>query len=1058
MSLREQLQQTLGSAYTLERELGGGGMSRVFVAEESALGRKVVIKVLPPEIAAGVSVERFRREIQLAARLQHPHIVPVLSSGEMEGLPYYTMPFVEGESVRARLARSGALSLTEAVSILRDVARALSYAHERGVVHRDIKPDNVLLSSGSATVADFGIAKAIAAARAEGDPSGATLTQIGSALGTPAYMAPEQAAADPATNHRADIYAFGCMAYELLAGRPPFVAKNPQRLLAAQMSDTPEPITDLRPDTPASLASLVMDCLAKDADARPQQASDLVRVLETVTSGGGHAAMPQVLMGGQGMLGKALAAYAAAFLFVAILAKAAIVAIGLPSWVFPGSLIVMALGLPVILFTAYAHRVARREVTQTPTYTPGGSRRSSGTVATLAIKAGPHLSWRRAWMGGVVAVGGFVLLIALYMVSRATGIGPFGSLMAAGAMGHNEKLLVADFASPGDTTMGPVVTDAFRTALAQSRSITLFQPNEVRDVLLRMQRAATTRVDFSVARQIASREGIKAVVQGNVLNVRGNYVVSVQLMSAQTGTELASFRETATNDDELLPAIDKLAKDMRARIGESLRSVQASLPLERVTTPSMEALKKYVQGSRVMSFDGDFPKGAALLEQAIALDTGFAMAYRRLAVEYSNRNQPDRAMALLQKAFDHQDRLSDAERYLVLGSYYQRGPKQDIQKSTAAYEALIELQPDHQTPLNNVAINYRWQRDWAKAEETLKRVIALGNAPAVTYNQLIWTYWNQGKRDSAWMTLAQLDSAYPTNTQRLMRRAELLFSERKFDSTVRLRDVMLRERPNDPSVRAAALNGTTLTARTQGRLREARRAREEMARVNLARGNTQAPLGAALDQAAEEILYFNRPQQALTIVERALGTTPLEKLNPAVRPYLGLVNVYAAAGRPDKARQVQALFDRDRKDIVRFSDEQDRRVMRGVIAVAEKRYPEAIAAFSEAASIGDCPSCDLPDLGMALDAAGRTDSALVVFEKYLNASDVYRAGVDQWFLAATYKRVGELYEAKGDRQNALSNYLQFVELWKNADPELQPKVAEVRARIARLRDTEGASR
>ncbi|HVZ78460.1 MAG TPA: serine/threonine-protein kinase, partial [Gemmatimonadaceae bacterium] len=149
MDLRDQLQQTLGSTYTLERELGGGGMSRVFLAQENALERKVVVKVLPPELTAGVNVERFNREILLAARLQHPHIVPVLAAGEMQGLPYYTMPFVEGESLRVRLARGSALSITDTISILRDVARALAYAHERGIVHRDIKPENVLLSGGS---------------------------------------------------------------------------------------------------------------------------------------------------------------------------------------------------------------------------------------------------------------------------------------------------------------------------------------------------------------------------------------------------------------------------------------------------------------------------------------------------------------------------------------------------------------------------------------------------------------------------------------------------------------------------------------------------------------------------------------------------------------------------------------------------------------------------------------------------------------------------------------------------------------------------------------------
>src|SRR5688572_1451626 len=254
MPLREELEQALGSAYTLERELGGGGMSRVFLAEEKALGRKVVVKVLPPEIAAGVNVDRFKREIQMAARLQHPHIVPVLSSGEMGGVPFYTMPFVEGESARARLQRSGALPMTEIIGILRDVAKALTYAHERGIVHRDIKPDNVLLSGGSATVADFGIAKAIAAAKTENETGAVTLTQIGSSIGTPAYMAPEQAAADPSTNHRADIYSYGCMAFELLAGRPPFTAKTPQRLLAAQMADTPEPIASIRLDTPQPLA------------------------------------------------------------------------------------------------------------------------------------------------------------------------------------------------------------------------------------------------------------------------------------------------------------------------------------------------------------------------------------------------------------------------------------------------------------------------------------------------------------------------------------------------------------------------------------------------------------------------------------------------------------------------------------------------------------------------------------------------------------------------------------------------------------------------------------
>ena len=284
--IREQLQTSLGAAYSLQRELGGGGMSHVFLATDTTLDRDVVVKVLPFDASTALSVERFKREIALAAKLQHPHIVPLLSAGATaEGLPYYTMPFVEGESLRERLARDGELPVSEAVGILREVARALAYAHERGVVHRDIKPDNVMLSGGSAMVTDFGVAKAVSAA-ASGEHSAslhaATLTQLGVSLGTPAYMAPEQAAGDPNVDRRADLYGFGCMAYEMLTGQPPFTGRTVQALLAAHVNEAPESIERRRPSVPPILASLVMQCLEKHAADRPANATDVLRMLDSV--------------------------------------------------------------------------------------------------------------------------------------------------------------------------------------------------------------------------------------------------------------------------------------------------------------------------------------------------------------------------------------------------------------------------------------------------------------------------------------------------------------------------------------------------------------------------------------------------------------------------------------------------------------------------------------------------------------------------------------------------------------------------------------------------------
>jgi len=278
--LRDRLQTALGDAYTIERELGGGGMSHVFLATERQLDRQVVIKLLPPDLSGGVSLERFHREIQLVARLQNPHIVPVITAGEADGVPFFTMPFVEGRSLRELVKAGTTVSVSDGVNILRDVATALAYAHERGIVHRDIKPDNVLLSGGAAVVTDFGVAKAISSARESTSAPGGSLTQIGFSLGTPLYMAPEQAAADPSSDHRADIYSFGILAYELFAGAPPFAGRAPAALLAAQMTETPPLLSAARPDAPVPLVELVRRCLEKDPTKRPQSATEIVHALD----------------------------------------------------------------------------------------------------------------------------------------------------------------------------------------------------------------------------------------------------------------------------------------------------------------------------------------------------------------------------------------------------------------------------------------------------------------------------------------------------------------------------------------------------------------------------------------------------------------------------------------------------------------------------------------------------------------------------------------------------------------------------------------------------------
>jgi eukaryotic-like serine/threonine-protein kinase len=274
----EHLQAALAPNYQLDRELTGGGMSRVFVAIDRALGRKVVVKVLPPELAAGVNRERFRREIQVAAQLQHPHIVPLLSAGEQGDLLWYTMPYIEGESLRAALERKKSFTPREVIRILHDVIDALAFAHERGVIHRDIKPANILTQGSHALVTDFGVAKAISAALPI-----SSVTTAGIAIGTPAYMAPEQLAGDSSADHRMDIYAAGLLAYELLTGVSPFTSPSPRETLAAQLTRDPKPLDEVSADVPHSLSVLIMRCLAKDPDARPQRAEEVLHELDSLT-------------------------------------------------------------------------------------------------------------------------------------------------------------------------------------------------------------------------------------------------------------------------------------------------------------------------------------------------------------------------------------------------------------------------------------------------------------------------------------------------------------------------------------------------------------------------------------------------------------------------------------------------------------------------------------------------------------------------------------------------------------------------------------------------------
>jgi len=1049
--LRSQLATTLTGAYTIERELGGGGMSRVFVADELRLGRKVVVKVLSPDLAAGISADRFEREIKLAASLQQANIVPVLSAGDTNGLPYYTMPFVEGESLRARLARSAPLPINETLRILGDVARALQYAHERGIVHRDIKPDNVLLSGGTAVVTDFGIAKALSASRTGGN--GATLTQLGTSIGTPAYMSPEQAAGDPDVDNRADIYAFGCMAYELLTGHPPFHGRTPHRTLAAHMTEAPQTVSQIRGDVPAGLATLVMRCLDKTPERRPASAADLIQRLESITSGGGMTAMPPVLLGGPGAFRKALLLYVVGFALVALLAKAATIAIDLPDWVFPGALLVMALGLPIVLFTGYVQSVARRVLAATPQLTPGGGQPVPSTMATLALKASPHVSWRRTTRGGLMAVGGFVVVILAFMIMRAFGIGPAASLFGAGRLNAADPLLVANFTvSHADSSVGSVVAEAVRTSLGESKSIRVVNPTAVAATLRLMERPVTTPLDMTLAREVALRQGLKAIVTGDVTGLGNGYVVALRLVSADSGSVLAAYQTTVDGPSELVNGVDEVTRKLRGKIGESLAAVRDNPPLAQVSTASLEALRDFTIGERANDLEGNDGKAIEYLRRAVAIDTGFAMAWRKLAVVEGNASLGQAVVdSAIGRAYAHADRLTTHDSLLTAAYYFERGPGHDRQRAQRAYEAL--MRNGDTAYANNLALNFGQRRQYAAAESLFRMNIRATPSMGLAYSNLARARVSEGHYAEA--MAAARDGAVVMQGLPLTIAADVRLSKRQLDSVQPALDSLVAAAtPTEPLI------GWQLQAQvdaTRGRIADAERATARFVALDSTSGTPLSLANRAGIEAAMQGWVLGHSAFATAYLDSVTAGREYLSLSVSDRQYPVYAIMYAQLGQPAKARAQLARAARELHDPALLRTwEPAIHAANAEIALAENRASDAIREFRQSDSLSDGPEFEDPlpmfmGLARAFDLANQPDSAIVYFEKYVHSTFVDRTFDDMQFLAGTYKRLGELYEERGDAQRAMDYTQRFIDLWKNADPELQPKVAEARARLARLR-------
>lgn len=1043
---RARLESALSDIYTFESELGGGGMSRTYLAHEQSLDRRVVVKVLSPELLEGLSIERFKREVLMAARLQHPHVVPVLASGDADGLPWFSMPYVEGESLRQRMLR-GPIALDQAMGILRDVARALAYAHGHGIVHRDIKPDNVLLSGESATVTDFGIAKAISASRA--DVNSTALTQAGMAIGTPAYMSPEQAAADPELDHRADLYAFGAMAFELLTGEQVFSNRTPARVLAAHLGEQPRDIRELQPDLPAELASLVNQCLAKEPEARPQDAVAIVRQLDAVfssgaTSGSTSSSVTRI------RLGRALAVWAGSSAVLLGAVWAATEFVGLPTWAFSGAVGLTLAGLPAVLGTWWVQPTARRAARSTATLTPGGTLRPVGTMATMALKVSPHVSWTRTWRAGAVAAGALALMVTAFVTSRALGVGPAASLMGKGSFGERETVVVADFRPPADDSLiGSTVAEALRTDLAQSPNLAVLTRATVRDILDRMQRPRESVVYFPLAREIATREGARAVVDGEIVRLGTSYVISARLVSSLDGSELATFRETASDEAALVPSVGALSRSIREKVGESLRGIRRTAPLERVTTSSLPALRKYVEATRLQATTGETDRALQLLEEAVALDSTFAMAWRRIAVIVNNAGGGERARTAIETAMRFRDRLSDEERAFTEGYYYTRGSEPDYEKAAAAYEEVLRRDSLNSTALNNLSVIYTDLRRYDEAAKLLYRSLSSGTATGSNFTNSLLVA--TALRDSAAAdSVATLFArALPDNSSLWEARFAQAYIRGLIDSSaVEARAIARSPQPGRQAFVTYGILADSSVRR--GRPGEALRQLAAM-RKAMAGGTTSGvtTMQMRVDSAFAQVFLHGNPSEAAVLARRAMAPNMMDSLAPQDRQWLDVLAAAAYAGDSMSARIAHAGYVRDgstSSPMRLFSDAR----ANAYLAIANAQHAQAIDQLKLAIAERASPDTEEAFLmAMSHERAGRPDSAVVWLKRTLTTPSIGR--LDGLYLPAAKRRIAELLDANGDVRGAIEYYEAFLAEWTQPEPEQAVMVRDVQNRVAALR-------
>jgi tetratricopeptide (TPR) repeat protein/tRNA A-37 threonylcarbamoyl transferase component Bud32 len=949
------LTEALRGRYTIESKIGVGGMATVYRARDLKHERRVAIKVLRWELAALVGTARFLAEIRTTANLQHPHILPLHDSGEADGTVYYVMPFVDGESLRDRLMRERQLPIDDAIRITTEVADALQHAHSQGVIHRDVKPENILLQDGHALVADFGIA---ISSSTDGD---VRLTEIGVSMGTPAYMSPEQAAGERALDARSDVYALSAVMYEMLVGEPPFNAAHVQAMIGKLLVDEPGGIASRRTRVPPHVEAAILKGLEKLPADRFASVRDFAAALRD------------------------------------------------PSATY---------------ISSGAANVARSSGVGNAVTEPMPSGGPAPKYITIPVPG------RRR--GALIGAAFLVSAIGLWMGVR-------DSRRAGGAANAPQAtvLLGALVNRTGDSTFDALIPELLATSLEQSHTVTVYPRASVPFVLQRMQRPPQTPIDDSVGREIATREGLAAVLEPSITKLdQGSGASYILLVAAvlPDGHQMVASRQTFSDLAELPVRVDSVGNALRKAFGESPDLVRASTPLEQVTSKSLDAVRLYSLGHNRL--DAGDPSGAIpLLERATELDPDFAMAQGSLGIAYTNMLDMVNATHHLQIAASLSSRAPQAEREKILGNYAMS--RRDFTAACPHFEVLMALRPrDYAAPMS-LGWCAAQKLDFATAVSATERGFAMQESPHTRVLRAMVAFYAgnlEKARDEAHIVRTQLPNvmqAWYVEAKALLASGDIAGARAMYEQMV----------PKGGDMAVAGHDGLADVARSTGRLDEARVQLEAARRDAVARGNL-AVATSSLASLAELALEQHRPADFRAAMASVGPRSP--------DPWL-VYRIGRAWARAGNTAQVDSAIHALDSLAIGPSPQFDalKSLLRAEIAIATSQADNAIA-HAEAAVRFEPSTVAYETLARADLAAKRPNDAAKAFDEVVRRGhercESYDSPACYRVIEATYW-LGRLEDEAGDHAGAEPLLRKFVTAWAGAKG--QPMYDDAVRRLAK---------